>query len=158
MGKRWTRAALLYAKIKVMAEPVHDENLAKQLKGIRGEIDQKREELTPGQVEGESIPEKTILHHVVGEKLGKPSPAGVGDAQVKAPASSVHDETPSYELPELKGQVEELVQLAFQKNIDTAVKEVKKKNDSALIDAFHDALVDELYDRLVSEDKLKQIE
>jgi len=142
-----------------MAEASDSQNLEKQLQGIRSEIDEKKQELEPEQVEGEPISEKTILHHVVGEKLGKPSPvAPAGVAAAQASVSPVHDETPSYELPELKGQVEELVQLAFQKNIETAVKEAKGKNDPALIDAFHDALVDELYDRLVSEDKLKQIE
>ena len=140
-----------------MVEPVHDENLEGQLQGIRSEIDQKKQELAPGQVEGESISEKTILHHIIGEKLGKPSPAVISDAQAQIPASNIEGETHSYELPELKNKVDELVQLIFKKDIDTAIKEVKTKNDPALIDAFHDALVDELYDRLVSEDKLKEL-
>ncbi len=139
-----------------MAESVYDENLEKQLQGIRSEIDQKKQELEPEQVEGEPISEKSILHNVIGEKLGKPSP--VDPTAVPAPAAPVSDDIPSYKLPELKAGVEELVRLVFQKNIDTAIKEVKKKNDPALVDAFHDVLVDELYDRLVGEDKLKQME
>ena len=142
-----------------MAEHTRNHSLEDQLQNIRSEIEQKKQELTPEQLESEPTSEKTILHNVVGEKLGKLSPSPPGIAQGNnQPAPKSQIDTPSYKLPKLKGNVEQLVSIAFQKDIDTAIKEAKRSNDAALIDAFHDALVDELYDRLVSEDKLKKLE
>jgi len=155
-----------------MAENTDGNNLEQQLQEIPAQIEAKRQELAPASLEGATIPEKTLLHHVIGDKLEKettpthiqqtqpsvPTQTQQTDSETSAQQTAQHaDESESYELPEMKDNVQQLVNLAFQKDIDTAVKEVKKQNDGALIDAFHDALVDELYDKLVQEGKLKEV-
>lgn len=98
--------------------------------------------------------EKEALHAVVGEKLGKESASAPAPASVKAPAK---DDVASYDLPELKPKVDELLNVALSKDLDDAIDQAKKMNDSALLDAFHDALTDKLYSHLVEAGKLKRI-
>jgi hypothetical protein len=94
--------------------------------------------------------EKEALHVVVGEKLGKET--------VFTPVSaSAHSDIASYDLPELKAKVDELLNIALSKDLDDAINQAKKADDPALLDAFHDALTDKLYNQLVAAGKLKQI-
>ena len=111
---------------------------------------------------------KELIRRVIGEKLNKPQP-------VVPPASPlpVVPVTPlpnqisdiqgdmgekSYEKPELKPKVDELIEVAFERDLDTAIDKVKVENNPALLDAFHDALVDKLYDNLVQSGRLKQLQ
>ena len=135
-----------------------DQSFEKQFQSIQSEVSQKMRELTPEQTENGRVIEKAILHNVIGEKLGKPSPAGAHSPQAQTSDDSMRTGMEHvHEPPEFKRKVEQLINIVFQKNIDTAVEEVKKTYDAALIDAFHDTLVDELYERLVDEDKLKKL-
>lgn len=52
-------------------------------------------------------------------------------------------------------EVEALVQIAFEKGIGAAIEAAKAKNDPHLLDDFHDALIDQFYQRLVEAGKLK---
>ncbi len=63
------------------------------------------------------------------------------------------------ELKELdrESQIKELCKLSFSENLDFAVNVAKGLDDAYVLDEFHDTLVDELYDKLVEEDKLKKI-
>lgn len=54
-------------------------------------------------------------------------------------------------------KVKALVDMAFHDGIGKAVEEAKKTGDAYLIDAFHDALVDEVYDILLKEGLLKEM-
>ena len=53
--------------------------------------------------------------------------------------------------------VQNLVNTAFTKSLKDAADDARKTNNAALIDAFHDALVDQLYDHLVERGKLKKL-
>ena len=66
-------------------------------------------------------------------------------------------EPPLYLSPELKEKVQELVNVAFTTTISDAIKQAQATNNAALIDAFHDALVDELYNYLVERGKLTKM-
>ena len=114
----------------------------------------------------ETIPsDKEILHEIVREKIQEsaetqqtipPSlPAQAGDDTTVQPAPAV--ESPSYLTPELKDKIQQLINLAFNKSIDEAIKEASKTNNAALIDAFHDVIVDELYNSLIERKKLEVI-
>lgn len=46
-------------------------------------------------------------------------------------------------------EIEALIQIAFEKGIDEAIKAAKAKNDPHLLDDFHDALIDRFYQKLV---------
>jgi uncharacterized protein (DUF3084 family) len=55
-----------------------------------------------------------------------------------------------------QNQVKRLCQLAFEQGLDEAIKTAKDLDNAYVLDEFHDTLVDELYKRLVSENKLKK--
>ena len=101
-------------------------------------------------------PEKEIFHGIVGEKIQQhipqyqPRQGGVKPKQDDG-------RTPSYADPELKDKIQELVNLVFNKSLEQGIKEVSRSNNPALIDAFHDVLVDELYNVLLERKKLEQI-
>ena len=106
--------------------------------------------------------EKETLREIVGEKIAPPPAGGSIPPQPVTPtpkptAPPPAVEPPSYLSEELKTKVQELVNTAFSKTIDNAVKQARATNNAALIDAFHDALVDELYNYLVEKGKLKKM-
>jgi len=102
--------------------------------------------------------EKETLHEIVGEKIQQhvpqyqPSPAPAVTTTPKA------IEPPSYLSQELKDKVKEIIDLVFAKNLDEGIKEARKSDNPALIDAFHDMLVDELYDQLIEKRKIAKVE
>ena len=53
-------------------------------------------------------------------------------------------------------QLTQAIEMAFTDGIKKSVEWVRKSGNAHLIDAFHDKLVDELYQRLVQSGKLKQ--
>lgn len=58
---------------------------------------------------------------------------------------------------ETKKQVDELVEVAFIKGLEKAVNAAQKINNPYLLDAFHDTLVDKLYNDLLAKHKLKEL-
>lgn len=131
---------------------------------IENDLAAKRAVLERQKQEG-SLPElpheKETLREVVVERLNPSVPASVQPAPA-APAQPVvlpppAVEPPSYLSPELKDMVQVLVNDAFTTSIDDAIKKARSTNNPALIDAFHDALVDELYGQLVERGKLKKM-
>jgi len=103
--------------------------------------------------------EKETLHEIIGERIQQQSPQYQPAPPVQPPptTSQQDDSVLGYVLPELKEKVQELVNLVFNKGLDEGIKEASKSNNAALIDAFHDVLVDELYNVLVERKKLEQI-
>lgn len=105
----------------------------------------------------EALPEKEVLHSVVGEKIQQHiSTSGQQPAPTPASAAPTTDGQPSYLDPQLQPQVQQLVDIAFTKTLAEAIQAAVKTNNAALIDAFHDVLVDQLYEELLARQKLKQ--
>ena len=136
-------------------------DLERQLQEKRGQLSRQHES---GQIT-ELPQEKQTLHEVVGEKFGEYVPApstgsGQADEDQQQPTvlpPPVVSDTPAYLSDELKNQVQQLVNLAFTKSIFDAISQARATNNAAIIDAFHDALVDELYALLVERGKLKKL-
>lgn len=131
-----------------MAENVQQEiaNLEQQLAEKRASLEQQSAETS------QEVPhEKEILRQVVGEKIQEHAPT-----YQPAPQKQQDDQS-SYDDPQLVDKVQELVNLAFNKSIDDAVRSVVQSGNPALIDAFHDVLVDKLYDTLLERKKLEEI-
>ena len=66
----------------------------------------------------------------------------------------------SFYLAKLLGVVLVIIGIALfskTKHFQDTVKEVSKINNPALLDAFHDVLVDQLYDVLVERGKLEKV-
>ncbi len=147
-----------------MAEGEALNSLEQEIAQIEQDLTSKREALERQKQTG-AIPEmpheKETLREIVGEKIAPsatPAPqAAPTTPGVGVPTGSVGIEPPSYMSEELKNKVQELVNTAFSKTIDDAIKQARATNNAALIDAFHDALVDELYNYLVERGKLKKL-
>ena len=110
---------------------------------------------------GELPHEKETLREVVREQYASPAPV---QQQATIPSTSGPVvtpppvvEPPSYLSPELKEKVQELVNIAFAATISDAIKQAQATNNAALIDAFHDALIDELYSYLIERGRLTKM-
>lgn len=104
---------------------------------------------------------KEVLREVLREKIAKTPGLAVPPAAVSPPSQKPpqarEEETPSYDSEELRPKVQELVEYAFQKSLEGAIKIAKSADNAALLDAFHDIIVDELYDYLVEQKKLEEV-
>ena len=136
--------------------PEMNSSLEQEIAQLEKQIAEKRAVLGQEQTGPELPPEKEIFHGIVGEKIQQhipqyqPRQGGVKPKQDDG-------RTPSYADPELKDKIQELVNLVFNKSLEQGIKEVSRSNNPALIDAFHDVLVDELYNVLLERKKLEQI-
>lgn len=144
-----------------MSETGMPNNLEQEIAQIERDLASKRAVLEEQQKTGalQEMPhEKETLREIVGEKI-MPSPAPAPSTPSVKPSVVPPPpvEPPSYMSEELKAKVQNLVDIAFNKSLDDAIKEARATNNAALIDAFHDALVDELYNYLVERGKLKKM-
>lgn len=122
--------------------------LEQDIARIEQELATKREALEQQKDSGaihEMPQERETLHEVVRQRI----------AATPAPTPTPTAPTDSAVPVQLQQKVQALVNTAFLKSIDEAIKEAKATNNAALIDAFHDLLVDELYTHLVERGKLK---
>ena len=106
---------------------------------------------------GQEKHEKEILREVVGEKIQQHVPAYQPSQPAPQAPASVHAEPPNYLSQEFKDKIQEIVQIVFSRNLNEGLKEVAKTGNMALIDAFHDILVDELYNQLIEQRKLVKV-
>lgn len=114
------------------------------------EIDAKRRELeTARGVSFESDAEKEVVRTSLAEKINAVN-LGAATPQVNV-ASRPANSGASY-LDDLDAETTEkvnhLIQVVFSKGLDAAIKEAKSQ-DPYVLDAFHDALVDKMYEELV---------
>lgn len=124
------------------------EKIYKKFEKKRAEVlrqpEEKEKEFTPER-------EKEILKETVSEEVQKAQP--VSSSQKK----TVKQSTQQIKSQPQQRQVKLLTDLAFEKGISHAVEVAKRLESPYLLDEFHDALVDELYNKLVQEGKLKAI-
>jgi hypothetical protein len=105
----------------------------------------------------ESLPEKELVREVVGEEIQQKAPSpSIG--QKKPSDDSVSQCQPSYLSPELKDSVQALVDIVFSRGLKDAIATALKTKNPALLDAFHDAITDELYDEMVSRNKIEPVQ
>jgi len=136
-----------------------ESNLEQQIAQIEQDLAAKRAALEQQKTESQELPpEKETLREIIGEQLQTSQPAANNQP---LPANhqklTTNPDTPSYMTEALNGQVQQLVNYAFAKSVSEAIKVAKTAGNAALIDAFHDAIVDELYNNLIEYRKLKKI-
>ncbi len=119
--------------------------LEKQLQEKKANLEQQSEQK-------ELPPDKEILREVVGEKIQQHVPA-----YIPKPAPQAQTDDAGTIPAELKDKIQELVNYVFQNSLNQGIKEAVKLKNPALIDAFHDVLVDQLYDVLLERKKIDQI-
>lgn len=119
------------------------------------EIEAKRRELeTARGVSHESESDKEIVRASLAEKIHSPS-----SVPSQVPVSSAAPASPvvSY-LDDLDADTAEkvnmLIQEVFSKGLEAAIKDARRE-DPYVLDAFHDALVDRMYDELKARKAVK---
>lgn len=95
--------------------------------------------------------QKEILRQAVSEHIATAQPASPTQQQAAMQQAQGIKDQPK------ERQIQLLVQIAFEKSVIEAVEVAKKLDNPYLLDEFHDALVDELYNKLVETGKLKAI-
>ncbi len=95
--------------------------------------------------------EKEIIKEILQERLEQPAAPKIKPVVI-----------PALTIKKIQGkpkekQIQLLTNLAFEKGVIYATEMAKGLNDPYILDEFHDTLVDELYDYLVKQGKLKQI-
>lgn len=120
--------------------------LEKQLQEKKAGLEQQSEQK-------ESPPDKEMLREVIGEKIQQNAPAYVPKSSQGAQTDDLSS------IPaELKDKIQELVNHVFQNSLEQGIKEAVKSKNPALLDAFHDVLVDQLYDALVERKKVETVD
>ena len=97
--------------------------------------------------------EKDLLHGILGEKIKQHAPQYVPlppDPKTGQPSEELSQD--------LKSKVQSAVGTVWAKNLEEGIKEATKSGNAALIDAFHDTLVDELYEKLIQMKKIDKVE
>ncbi len=94
--------------------------------------------------------QKEILKDAVYEKVKNATYTASQQQTVQQQVQKLKDEPK-------ERQIELLVQMAFDKGIVEAVEIAKNLKSPYLLDEFHDTLVDNLYNKLVEQGKLKQV-
>lgn len=102
------------------------------------------------EVELSAEKQKEILKDVVFEKVKNATYTPSQQQAAQQQAQKLKDEPK-------ERQIELLIQMTFDKGVVEAVEIAKNLNNPYLLDEFHDALVDNLYNKLVEQGKLKQI-
>lgn len=142
-------------------------NIESEIAELEQKLAEKRAAL---QGVGASEKEKEALHESVAEKIAEHAPEHE-PKPFKGSSSSDDDDDeddtkatkekseaglPSYEDPEIKEDVKNLVSYAFAESIDKATKKAVSTKSPAIIDAFHDVLVDELYDYMIQKGTIEK--
>ncbi|MEK7589109.1 MAG: hypothetical protein AAB479_00570 [Patescibacteria group bacterium] len=127
-----------------------NETLEQEIASLENELQEKKTMLEQEQSEPiKETQEKEILHDVVGGQIQQQSQAQSDD-------QTVVPELPLDNSSGMDDHVQSLVAIAFNQSLKHAITQAVKTNNAALIDAFHDALVDDLYDELVARKKVEQ--
>lgn len=129
-----------------MAANPEGNQLEQDIARIEQELATKREALAHEKGDRE------ILHEVVRERIHNVAPTPV--PVTPTPAADPNAATVPAEIHQ---KVQALVNVAFLKSVDEAIKEARATNNAAIIDAFHDLLVDELFTHLVERGKLHKM-
>lgn len=126
--------------------------IEQEIAQLEKQLQEKKADLGQQPEQKESLTDKEALRQVVGEKIQQHAPTYVP----KSAPQTQTDDTGSIPA-ELKDKIQELVNHVFQGNLSQGIKEVVKSNNPALIDAFHDVLVDQLYDALLERKKVESL-
>ena len=130
-----------------MAEQFSQNKIEAEIAELAKQIDAKRRVLED---QKGMIEDKEIVRQAVGEKINQNipqvSPAAAGAPAKSAAKTGVTSYLDSVD-EETEAEVNRLLQIVFSKGIDAAVSEAEK-DDPFLMDAFHDALTDKVYDQL----------
>jgi len=140
--------------IYFMENPTLEQEIAQ----LQQQIEEKKRTLAQGSPEA-TPSDKEILHEVIGEKIQENAPEyqSKPSQTIQSSSAATDDHHQSYLKPEFREIIQRLVNTVFGTSLDTGIKEASATKNMALIDAFHDVLVDELYGALVERKKISEV-
>jgi hypothetical protein len=123
-----------------------------EIKNLAKEIEAKEQVLKQ---EGEPIEEKEIVKEVLKEKIEnylETKPETPSAIKPEQPSYSKKEPLPTAPLIDEKlaetGEIKELIDLALEKGLKTAIKQAEKSSNPYLIDQLHDLLAGPYYETL----------
>jgi hypothetical protein len=125
------------------------EHIASDIERLTHELEAKRQQLASA---SETHEDKELLRQVIGERIQAAVPVAVPPSSVVVPDPTTDEnaEFPNYLAganSDVKSHVHQLIQIAMHSGIEKAVSRAKAES-TYVLDAFHDALVDKLYNEL----------
>lgn len=125
------------------------EQINQDIKWLEGQLEAKKRELAGA----ETKEEREIIKDVIKEAPQAPIPppaskASLSDDDAKKKAAEL-EEKKHHEI------IDELVNIAFAKNLASALKVAESFKNPHIIDEFHDTLADHYYQKLQDARKLK---
>ena len=127
------------------------EQIHEDIKWLESQLESKKKELAEGSIEQGQ--EREIVKEVIKETTTeKPS--------MSAPVSKLSEDGANKSALEKKEKehgevIQNLVEIAFSKNLLSALKVAESLNNPHILDEFHDILADEYYQKLLDARKLK---
>lgn len=138
--------------------------LREEIEALETILREKKRELEAKgeQRDGKELIREAVQEHIERARETPPAPP-VSSLPNAQPLPSLTPSEPSQLQPvddplaglDHREQIEELAAIAFSKGIVEAVNVARRANNPHLLDEFHDALVDRLYDYLVQESIIK---
>lgn len=130
-------------------------SIEQEIVQLEKQLQERRAALEHKPSDSEALPsEKETFREVVTEKIQQHAPQYTPPPVIK---NTDNDER-SYLSQELKDKIQELINTVFNKSLNDGIKEAVQSDNPALIDAFHDVLVDELYETLLERKKVIQVQ
>jgi len=138
-------------------------SLEKETPLVEGKTSESAEKLTGEKTEAvgkertetESIKEKSsaeVSQSAEGEETGKEV-----KPTIAPPSARARKEAKRLKDLDRQDQIKALSDLAFEKGLDFAVETAKALDSAYVLDELHDTLVDELYQKLIEQRKLKKL-
>ncbi|MEK7124807.1 MAG: hypothetical protein AAB864_00170 [Patescibacteria group bacterium] len=122
-------------------------NIMEQIARLEQELQQKRAQIGE---QYKAPATKELLREVVRERFQAAMPAGQVPSFAPPPKPAMLDNIS-------QAKVEELVGVAFNQNLEEAIQQAIATHNPAIIDAFHDTIVDELYDEMLTQKMVPEL-
>lgn len=128
------------------------QNIHEDIRWLEGQLEAKKKELSEnsGEQKGEREVVREVLRDTQSEEplLPPATSQTISDDDAKAKAGEL-EEKKHHEV------IEELVKIAFSKDLASALKVAESFKNPHIVDEFHDILADEYYQKLIDARKLK---
>jgi hypothetical protein len=125
------------------------------LEQVRVLYKNKKEDYTKSHIEVKNDKEiiKDVINDIFDKEINKRQ---IADINVKVKSFTVFSGDDDDDEKRTNTTLEELVKIAFDKNVAASITLSCKTSNAYLIDRLHDILIDKFYDELIKQDKIKK--
>lgn len=142
-------------------QDVYQEPIEKETREKPETAEEKKPPFSEAPIRGqikETIERKAEAEAIKEEKEAEKTLEGeAGPAPMISPSSKVRKQVKKIKNLDRQNQIKTLVDLSFSKGLDFAIEVVRGLDNAYVLDEFHDALIDELYKKLVEQGKMKEL-